>query len=75
MPITTSPEALFLSPEDFEERFGFPKPNPDTEVVFYCKAGVRSKASATLARQAGYEKVGEYRGSYMDWSANGGTKV
>jgi rhodanese-related sulfurtransferase len=75
MPITTSPDALFLSPEDFEERFGFPKPDPDTEVVFYCKAGVRSKASATLAKEAGFRNVGEYRGSYMDWTANGGTSV
>ena len=73
MPITSSPEALFLSPEDFEERFGFSKPESGTEVVFYCRAGVRSKVSATLARQAGFKNVGEYRGSWNDWAANGGT--
>jgi rhodanese-related sulfurtransferase len=73
MPITSSPDALFLNAEDFEERFGFPKPSADTEVVFYCKSGVRSKASATLARQAGFQTVGEYRGSWKDWSAKGGT--
>jgi len=73
MPITSSPDALFLSAQDFEERFGFTKPSADTEVVFYCKSGVRSKASATLARQAGFKNVGEYRGSWKDWSAKSGT--
>lgn len=72
MPITSSPEALFLPADEFEERFGFEKPKFDTEVVFYCKAGIRSKASATLARQAGYQNVGEYRGSWLDWASNGG---
>lgn len=49
-----------------------PKPTADQEVVFYCKAGVRSSAAAGLAQQAGYEKVGEYRGSWLDWAAKGG---
>src|ERR1700753_3805141 len=74
MPITSSPDALFLSAEDFAERFGFPKPKADTEVVFYCKAGVRSKAAAGLAKHAGFQNVGEYRGSIMDWEKNGGEK-
>jgi rhodanese-related sulfurtransferase len=70
MPITTSPEGLFLSEADFAERFGFPKPRADAEVVFYCKAGVRSKGAATLAEQAGFRNVGEYRGSWLDWARN-----
>jgi rhodanese-related sulfurtransferase len=70
MPITTSPEGLFLPAEDFEERFGFPKPRHDAEVVFYCKAGVRSKGAASLAEQAGYKNVGEYRGSWINWTWN-----
>jgi len=37
------------------------------EVVFYCRSGVRSKAAAGLAAQAGYEGVGEYRGSWVEW--------
>lgn len=44
----------------------------DTEVVFYCKSGVRSRAAAELARQAGFEQVGEYPGSWMDWVKKGG---
>jgi rhodanese-related sulfurtransferase len=70
MPITTSPDGLFLPADDFFERFGFAKPRRDDEVVFYCKAGVRSRGAAGLAEQAGYAKVGEYRGSWLDWAKN-----
>ena len=70
MPITTSPEALFLPAEDFAERFGFPKPRHDADVVFYCKAGVRARGAASLAEQAGFKNVGEYRGSWLDWTRN-----
>jgi rhodanese-related sulfurtransferase len=48
------------------------KPKTGEEVVFYCKAGVRSKAAAQFARQNGYHYVGEYPGSWMDWVKNGG---
>jgi len=71
MPITSSPDAPFLSPEDFEERFGFEKPGKDEEVVFYCKAGVRSRMGAVLGKEAGW-RVGEYRGSWLDWVGHGG---
>jgi rhodanese-related sulfurtransferase len=44
------------------------------EVVFYCKAGVRSRAAARLAR--GWEgegvRVGEYKGSWVEWVGRGG---
>ncbi|RPB03235.1 Rhodanese-like protein [Choiromyces venosus 120613-1] len=67
LPIASSPDALTLSPEDFEDRFGFAKPSFDEEVVFYCKAGIRSSAAAQVAVGVGYRKVGEYRGSWVDW--------
>ncbi|KAK7705423.1 hypothetical protein SLS57_010077 [Botryosphaeria dothidea] len=72
MPIASAPEGLFLAADEFEDRFGFQKPPVGNEVVFYCKAGVRSSSAAQLAQQAGYEKVGEYRGSWLDWVKNGG---
>ncbi|KAK7523401.1 Rhodanese-like domain-containing protein [Phyllosticta citriasiana] len=67
VPVTTEPEAFFASPDDWEDKFGFPKPEFKREVVFYCKAGVRSHAAAQLAKYAGYESVGEYPGSWLDW--------
>lgn len=72
LPINSSADGLFLPAEEFEDRFGFEKPTADTEVVFYCKAGVRSRAAARVARMAGWQKVGEYPGSWLDWEKNGG---
>jgi rhodanese-related sulfurtransferase len=57
---------------EFEDKFGFEKPTAYQELVFYCKAGVRSSAAAGLAKQVGYKSVGEYRGSWLEWSKNGG---
>lgn len=63
---------MMLPGHEFEDRFGFEKPSADKEVVFYCKSGVRSSAAAQLAQQLGYQKVAEYRGSWLDWEKNGG---
>ncbi|KXS94671.1 hypothetical protein AC578_10090 [Pseudocercospora eumusae] len=73
LPIKSHPDALFLPEEEFEDRFGFEKPATDKEVIFYCRSGVRSSAAAQLAQQHGYTNVAEYRGSWLDWTKNGGT--
>jgi rhodanese-related sulfurtransferase len=54
LPITSHPDALLLSEEEFQDQFNFAKPPLNKEVVFFCKAGVRSSAAAGIARQAGY---------------------
>ncbi|RAK99106.1 rhodanese-like domain-containing protein [Aspergillus ibericus CBS 121593] len=76
VPLASQPDALFLTEEEFETRFGFPKPGVkgDGEIVFYCKAGVRARAAAQLAVQAGYEaeRIGVYDGSWLDWAKKGG---
>jgi len=72
IPITSNPDALLLPAEEFEDRFGFAKPDINKEVVFYCKAGVRSSAAAQVAEQGGYQKIAEYRGSWLDWQKQGG---
>lgn len=46
-------------------------------MVFYCKAGVRSRAAARMARGAGWGEeggggVGKYAGSWDEWKARGG---
>lgn len=53
IPVTSHPDALLLDEEDFQDQFGFQKPPKGKEVVFFCKAGVRSSAAAGIARQAG----------------------
>ncbi|KAH6631654.1 Rhodanese-like domain-containing protein [Chaetomium tenue] len=72
IPVSTAADSFHISEEEFEDRFGHPRPARDAEVVFYCRAGVRSRAAAGLARDAGWEKVGEYPGSWLDWAGRGG---
>ncbi|CAK7266360.1 Thiosulfate sulfurtransferase rdl2, mitochondrial [Sporothrix epigloea] len=72
VPVKTAPDGFFLPDEEFEDRFGFVRPDRDTEVIFYCRSGVRSRAAAGLAKEAGWTKVGEYPGSWLDWSGKGG---
>ncbi|TGJ87391.1 hypothetical protein E0Z10_g1385 [Xylaria hypoxylon] len=72
IPITTSPDSFHITGEEFEDRFGFARPETDAEVVFYCKAGVRSRAAAGMAREAGWTDVGEFPGSWIEWSGKGG---
>ncbi|GKT59072.1 rhodanese domain-containing protein [Colletotrichum tofieldiae] len=72
IPVATAPESFHIPEEDFEDRYGFPRPGKDTELVFYCKAGVRSRAAAALAKEAGWTRVGEYPGSFLDWQEHGG---
>ncbi|KAL6719856.1 hypothetical protein ACLMJK_001777 [Lecanora helva] len=42
------------------------------EVIFYCKAGVRSRAAARLAREWQGVRVGQYEEGWLGWEGNGG---
>ena len=42
------------------------------EVIFYCKAGVRSRAAARLAREWKGVKIGDMDGGWNEWSSRGG---
>ncbi|KAH6687944.1 Rhodanese-like domain-containing protein [Plectosphaerella plurivora] len=72
IPISSRPESFFITDDEFEARYGYDRPAKDTELVFFCKAGVRSRAAATLAKEAGWTNIGEYPGSWLDWEKNGG---
>ncbi|RMZ81064.1 hypothetical protein DV738_g2350, partial [Chaetothyriales sp. CBS 135597] len=73
VPVASAPDSFFLPAEEFEIRYGFERPGDDTEVVFFCKAGVRSAAAARLAAQAGFGgSVGEFPGSWNEWVERGG---
>lgn len=56
IPYKSTPGALGLEPEEFQETFGFPKPDPEKNLLFYCLGGVRSTAAETLAATFGYQK-------------------
>ncbi|KAK9374899.1 Rhodanese-like domain-containing protein [Lipomyces chichibuensis] len=70
IPYKSTPHALSLSEEDFEEQFGFPKPCKEKELIFYCLGGVRSNYAQELAGNFGYDKRGNYPGSWEDWVQN-----
>lgn len=70
IPYKSTPGALDLSPEEFEDVFKFEKPSKDKELIFYCVAGVRSTAAAELAQIFGYDHLGNYVGSLNDWKAH-----
>ncbi|KAL6402871.1 Rhodanese-like protein [Ilyonectria robusta] len=72
IPITSAVQSFHISDEDFQVAYGFDRPAKDVELLIYCKAGVRARAAAALARQAGWENVGEYPGSWLDWEAQNG---
>lgn len=67
LPDLAMKNAFKLSEEDFEEEFGFSKPQMDETLVFTCKAGIRSMHAAQLARMAGYSNLVNYVGGSMDW--------
>ena len=81
IPIGSQTDAMFLTPDEFLTRFGFPKPgveggddNTTAKMVFYCKAGIRARTAGELAVRAGYDagRIGVYDGSILDWEKNGG---
>ena len=49
LPYIAQMNAFGMSAEDFEEQFGFEKPELDETLVFSCKAGIRSMQAAQLA--------------------------
>lgn len=67
VPLTTLPTALQLSPEHFEEKYGFTKPRKAQEVTFYCRSGKRSSTAADVAKRNGFTKCVEFV-SAAEWS-------
>lgn len=72
IPMTKAARSFYTEDADFRDVFGFDRPERSKTLLFYCKAGVRAKTAAGLAKQAGWHDVAEYTGSWLDWEANGG---
>ncbi|KAF9036458.1 endoplasmic reticulum protein [Hymenopellis radicata] len=67
VPLTVLDKALLMKDAEFQEKFGFKKPNKNQEVIFYCRSGMRSSTASDLAERAGYQNVLNYKGSWIDW--------
>jgi rhodanese-related sulfurtransferase len=63
LPLPAIREGAFgLPEEEFESRFGFPKPKPGDEIIMTCRAGRRSVTAAEIAAQHGYRHLFSYKG-------------
>ena len=67
LPYILQNDAFNLGYEEFEEQFGFPKPELDQTLVFTCKAGIRAMKAAQCAIQAGYTEIVSYGGGSDEW--------
>ena len=55
--------AFNLSDDEFQAKFGIPKPRLTDEVIFSCRSGQRSARAALAAEKAGYQNIFNYQGS------------
>ncbi|BFZ57372.1 hypothetical protein PYCC9005_004424 [Savitreella phatthalungensis] len=69
VPLSRLEQLLAMSPEDYERSTGHVKPKHDETVVFYCRSGVRSSKASEIADRLGFKDIGNYKGSYLDWTA------
>lgn len=67
LPVIMQSNAFAMEPDDFEDEFGFRKPELDETLVFTCSAGVRSVYACQKAKQAGYSKLVNYSGGSSEW--------
>lgn len=49
-------QALQLEPSAFEAKYGFPKPSPDSNLIFSCRSGKRSLNACGIAEKQGFKK-------------------
>lgn len=68
LPLSSLEKTLKLSADAFKQQIGYSKPDKSQEIVFYCKAGVRSTNASNIAEQLGYSEIGNYKGSWNDWT-------
>ncbi|CDO72433.1 hypothetical protein BN946_scf184977.g133 [Trametes cinnabarina] len=74
LPLSVLSNALQLPPAEFKEKFGFEKPRPNQEVIFYCRSGKRSTTAADVAKRNGYTNILNYKGSWLEWIEREGKK-
>ncbi|XP_017289824.1 thiosulfate:glutathione sulfurtransferase-like [Kryptolebias marmoratus] len=69
IPLNEVETALQMNPDDFQAKYGIPKPAKlAPELVFHCQSGRRGEVAMRKAHQLGYEKARNYSGGYSDWS-------
>ncbi|PHZ11400.1 Rhodanese-like protein [Rhizopus microsporus ATCC 52813] len=67
VPLTQFTYAWSLSDKDFEDQYGFKKPNKDKRLITYCLKGIRSTSAVEYLSKLGYTNLDNYIGSYADY--------
>ncbi|KAI9151002.1 hypothetical protein H9P43_009617 [Blastocladiella emersonii ATCC 22665] len=71
LPLPELANALNQPNMQFQLLNQFPKPSRESDnLVVYCKAGVRAENALKIARELGFKRVRNYKGSWNDWTAN-----
>lgn len=66
-------DGIWKSPELLSEHFAdLPK---DKEIIVYCGSGISATPNVLALREAGYENVKLYAGSWSDWSLNPSNEI
>ncbi|KAF7784766.1 hypothetical protein Agabi119p4_931 [Agaricus bisporus var. burnettii] len=68
LPLTVLAESLTLPPDDFKAKFGYSKPTPEKQVIFYCRSGMRSASACDVAKRNGFTNILNYKGSWLEWT-------
>ncbi|KAF9073738.1 Rhodanese-like domain-containing protein [Rhodocollybia butyracea] len=68
VPLSVLPESLNMPFDQFREKFGFEKPQPDQEITFYCRSGMRSASACDIAKRNGYRNLLNFKGSWLRWT-------
>ncbi|XP_066954464.1 rhodanese domain-containing protein CG4456-like isoform X1 [Macrobrachium rosenbergii] len=71
VPLPELDDALKMSDDDFNSKYGFDKPKDGDSLVVHCQKGSRARRAGDKMANAGMS-VRVYPGSFDDWKAKGG---
>ncbi|EGG07305.1 uncharacterized protein MELLADRAFT_105823 [Melampsora larici-populina 98AG31] len=64
LPLSSLEKSLELHSDEFIKFNGFPKPNSNQKIIFYCRSGHRSHTAMEIAKLKGFKNVKNYKGSW-----------
>jgi len=70
LPLELVLQAWNFPAEDWEEDFAVEKPRPGQEIVFTCRAGIRSQTAAEHISRTQPHKCYNYQGGSLEWFSN-----
>ncbi|KAF0300532.1 Rhodanese domain-containing protein [Amphibalanus amphitrite] len=72
LPLPELKQAMELSAEEFQQKYGCARPGQTEPLILHCKGGIRAAKAAGQLTESGYSNLKVYQGSFADWVSNGG---